>query len=183
MRYADDFVLMGKKITTEVIAKLKDLLERMGLTLNEAKTRDIKATEEAFEFLGFTMRYDKDIRGRNKRYWNIIPSAKSEKKVREKIKEYLQARGHYRAEVIVEGLNAIQRGWLNYFDIPKVSYPAMSKRVLYYYLWESLNRYYKRKSQRGSRLHGQQVLELLVKKYGLINPIKYCSTGSLQSKR
>lgn len=183
VRYADDFVLMGKKITKAAIAKLKELLERMGLRLNETKTKQVNAREEPFHFLGFTIRYDKDIKGRNKRYWNIVPSAKSEKKAREKLRTYLRARGHYRKETIVSGLNAIQRGWINYFDIPGISYPAMSKRSLYFYLRESLNRYYRRKSQRGSRLYGQQAFELLVQRNGLIHPMKYRPKSAMQGKQ
>jgi len=67
----------------------------MGLQLNQTKTRLVKATETSFRFLGFTVRYDKDIKGRNKRYWNIIPSDKSEKKIREKISTFLHESGHY----------------------------------------------------------------------------------------
>ena len=37
----------------------------MGLSLNEAKTRKIDARTESFNFLGFTIRYDKDIKGRD----------------------------------------------------------------------------------------------------------------------
>ena len=37
----------------------------MGLSLNESKTRQIDARKESFNFLGFTIRYDKDIKGRN----------------------------------------------------------------------------------------------------------------------
>jgi RNA-directed DNA polymerase len=173
VRYADDFVLMGERMTAEAIEKLRSILARMGLMLNEQKTRQIQARDTAFNFLGFTIRYDKDIHGREQRYWNIIPSAKSENRIREKLREFLHRSGHYKPEQVAHGLNTIVRGWLNYFDIPKVSYPAMSKRDIRYYMVESLYRYYNRKSQRRSRLHGTQAFELLVNKYGLIDPLKY----------
>ena len=88
---------MGKQLPKEVIEKLKTLLQRMGLMLNESKTRHIDAREESFNFLGFTVRYDKDIKGRDFRYWNIVPSKKSEQKIREKVKDYLKTHGHYKA--------------------------------------------------------------------------------------
>jgi group II intron reverse transcriptase/maturase len=78
VRYADDFVLMGEKINQQAIEKLKELINRMGLTINESKTRLVEAKQEAFHFLGFTMSYDKDTKGRNIRYWNVTPSKKSE---------------------------------------------------------------------------------------------------------
>jgi group II intron reverse transcriptase/maturase len=173
VRYADDFVLMGKKLPEEVIVKLKSLLHRMGLSLNEGKTRKIDARKDSFSFLGFTIRYDKDIKGRDIRYWNIIPSKKSEQKIRDKVKEYLRTHGHFKAEDVASGLNSIIRGWLNYFTIPGVSYPAMSKRQLRAYLSTRLYRYYNRKSQRKSRLFRQKAFEILVNNYGLLDPTKY----------
>lgn len=173
VRYADDFVLMGRNLPTEIVEKLKGLLSRMGLTLNETKTRQINARKERFNFLGFTIRYDRDIKGRNGKYWNIMPSPKSEKKVRGKVGDYLKSHGHYKTKDVVTGLNLIMRGWLNYFDISGVSYPAMSKRRLRFYLSNRLNRYYNRKSQRKSRLYGQKAFEVLVSKHGLIDPSKY----------
>lgn len=173
VRYADDFILMGEKITEQVKGKLTELLGRMDLILNEMKTQQLNARETPFKFLGFEVRYDKDITGRGGSYWNIIPSAKSEKKVRENIGVFLKKGGHYPPERVATGLNMIVRGWINYFDIPGVSYPAMSKRKLRYYLMEKLNRYYNRKSQRRSRLHGYQAYDLLVSKYRLIDPTKY----------
>jgi len=173
VRYADDFVLMGSKLPEEVTDKLKNLLHRMGLSLNEGKTRKIDARKESFNFLGFTIRYDKDIKGRDIRYWNIMPGKKSEQKVRDKVKEFLRTHGHYKAEDVAMGLNSIIRGWLNYFSIPGVSYPAMSKRRLRAYLSTRLYRYFNRKSQRKSRLYRQKAFEVLVTKFGLIDPTKY----------
>jgi group II intron reverse transcriptase/maturase len=173
VRYADDFVLMGRMLPDEVIEKLKNLLHRMGLSLNEGKTRKLDARTENFSFLGFTIRYDKDIKGSDYRYWNIVPSKKSEQKIRDKVKEYLGKHGHCRAHAVADGLNAIMRGWLNYFSITGVSYPAMSKRRLRVYLSNSLYRYYNRKSLRKSRLFGHKAFEILTAKFGLIDPSKY----------
>jgi group II intron reverse transcriptase/maturase len=179
VRYADDFVLMGERITQQAKAKLQELLNRMGLKLNETKTRQIEAKEESFNFPGFTVRYDKGLKDRNKRYWNIEASDKSEKKIRGNIKEFLNNGGHYAPNKVAAGLNTIIRGWLNYFDVPGVSYPAMNKRKLRYYLNNKLWRYYNRKSQRKSRLYGQQAFEILVRKYALTDPTKYFVKCSL----
>jgi len=173
VRYADDFVLMGGILPEEVIKKLKSLLHRMGLRLNEDKTRKLDSRTESFSFLGFTIRYDKDIKGREIRYWNIAPSKKSEQKIRDKVKEYLGKHGHCKAQVVADGLNPILRGWINYFSITGVSYPTMCKRRLRVYLYNSLYRYYNRKSQRKSRLYRQKAFEILTTKFGLIDPSKY----------
>lgn len=179
VRYADDFVLMGKRITKEAEDKLRQILDRMGLKLNESKTRKVEARKTGFNFLGFTVRYDRDITGRNKGYWNIIPTNKAGNKLREKVRAFLGRSGHLAPRLVTQGLNGLIRGWLNYYDIPGVSYPAMSKRRIRHYLYERLNRYYNRKSQRRSRLYGQQAFELLVRKYGLIDPTKYSVRNSM----
>lgn len=173
IRYADDFVLMGKTLPAKATEKLKSLLTRMGLTINETKTRQIDARKESFNFLGFTMRYDKDMKGRQTKYWNVFPSKKSEQKIRDKVVEYLKTHGHSNTNVIAQGLTTIVQGWLNYFEIKGVSYPVMSKRRLRFYLNGSLHRYFKRKSQRKCRLYRQNAFEVLTSKYGMIDPTKY----------
>jgi hypothetical protein len=87
IRYADDFVLMGKKINGEVEPYLKKLLSRMGLSLNTGKTRKVNVKENSMDFLGFTIRYDGDLKGGNHKYLNICPGRKSEQKLRERIKK------------------------------------------------------------------------------------------------
>jgi group II intron reverse transcriptase/maturase len=173
VRYADDFVLMGKTMPPEVLEKLDSLLSRMGLMINKQKTRKIDARNESFNFLGFSIRYDKNLFGKNTRYWNIIPSKKSEQKIRDKVRDYLKTHGHYNANDLVGGLNTIMRGWLNYFTIKGVSYPSMSNCRLRFYLSNSLYRYYNRKSQRKCRLYGRKPFKFLADNFGLIDPTKY----------
>jgi len=172
IRYADDFVMMGKQIPKQATEQLAYILDRMELKLNAEKTRILQAREESFDFLGYTIRYDRDLRGRDKRYWNIHPSKKAEQKLQANIKEYLSRHGHYAGHLLVPDLNRKIVGWLNYFTIDKVSYPAMAKRRLRYYLMDRLNRYYKRKSQRRSKLYGHRAFDELVK-WGLVDPTKY----------
>lgn len=172
IRYADDFILMARRLEGEVLEELSKLLYRMGLKINEAKTKEVDATVSSFDFLGFTVRYDQDIFGRAKKYWNIRASEKSCKKIRQTINEQLKRMGHYSPELLVEELNPIIRGWINYFKIDKVSYVQMQLRDLDNYLNTRLHRYFKRKSQRGTNLHGQQAYQMLTQQYGLIKPYK-----------
>lgn len=172
IRYADDFILMAKHISQETIMYLHGLLDRMGLTINIEKSKLVKAKETPFDFLGFTIRYDRSIFDKKKRFWNIMPKAKSQKKIRQNINEKLKKIGHYPANAVVAELNPIIRGWMNYYRIDKVSYTQIPFRKLDDYLRVRLNRYYNRKSQRKSKLHGQQAYELLTSFYGLIKPYK-----------
>ena len=177
IRYADDFVLMGRKIPEEAINYLKGMLGRMKLKVNEEKSRMLNGYKESFDFLGFTFRYSKDLFQCDKKYWNIEPSAKSQKKLRRKIRDYLKSNGHKAPEILVKDFNIMLRGWINYFSIDKVSYPAKAKRNLRYYLSKKLNRFYKRKSQRKCKLYSKGALDYLIEQYGLIDVARYSSNG------
>jgi len=176
IRYADDFILMSKHISQDVINRIHKYLERMGLTINTEKSKLINAQKEPFDFLGFTFRYDRSIIWKGGRFWNIVPKAKSRKKIRQKLNLKLKSIGHYSAENVVKELNPIIRGWMNYYSIDKVSYTQVAFKELEYYLRSRLTRYYNRKSQRKSRLYGQQAFNILVKEYGLIKP--YATSGT-----
>jgi len=172
VRYADDFVLMSKEISQKVLDRLMRILQKMELEINANKSKLLDVTKEPFDFLGFTLRYDRSIYNRSKRFWHIKPSEKSNKRLRQNINAKLKKIGHYPPEQVTEELNLIIRGWMNYFEIKGVSYTQLAKRKLNGYLRERLNRYYNRKSQRRSRLFGQQAFDLLIRKYGLIDPYK-----------
>ncbi len=175
IRYVDDFILMSKHIKQEIIDKVHCYLERMGLMINTDKSKLVKAKEESFDFLGFTFRYDRSIFSKRDKFLNIKPKAKSRKKIRQKINLKLKSIGHYPAEKVVLELNPIIRGWMNYYKIEKVSCTQVAFRELESYLRTRLFRYYNRKSQRKSRLYGQQAYNKLVNEYGLINP--YVTSG------
>lgn len=173
VRYADDFVLMGRKLTKEAMTTLQALLKRMELQINEGKSRQIDARQTPFNFLGFTVRFDRSIYDTTKRFWHIKPSDKSCKRIRQNINMFLRHAGHYPPKKLTDGLNGRIRGWLNYFQIGGVSYTSLSKRKLNGYLRERLFQYYNRKSQRKTRLYRQQAFSILVEKYGMIDPMKY----------
>ena len=173
VRYADDFVLMGEEIKEEHLNKLLKLLGNMGLKLNEEKTKIVKSEKESFDFLGFTFRYDVSLYNGTDMYWNVIPSKNSQKKLRKKIKDYLRYGRQFPAEIISKDMNDMIRGWINYYTIKGVSYPSKAKRDLRWYLNNSFQRFYRRKSQRVSGLYRKGAYKILVSKYGLIEPTNY----------
>ena len=160
---------MGYRIPQECLSYLHHMLDKMELTVNLEKTKYLNAKKLSFDFLGFTFRYDRSLYNRNKFYWNIVPSKKSVKKLRENIKLCLKNNGHSSNYTLVRKLNPKLRGWSNYFTIPKVSYPARAKDSVNTYLFYSLKRYYKRKSQRSCKLYRQNAHDKLIKHYGLYN--------------
>ena len=142
IRYADDFVLMGREIPDKCIDYLKYLLGRMKLTLNTEKTKMLNAKVDSFDFLGFTFRYSKDTYGRNIKYWNVEPSAKSLNKIRANVSKCLKENGHCNPATISRKLNSKIVGWINYYTINNVSYPRKAQKKVRYHLMKRLNRYY-----------------------------------------
>lgn len=172
VRYADDFVLMGKTISDKVLDKLNNLLEYMGLQLNEEKTKVVNAKDSGFDFLGFNFSYEKSLVSIGK-YWNVKASKKSLNKLKKKLKEYLKPRVSVTEPILVKGINEIVRGWLNYFKIPSVSYIKRTANNVRQYLSMRLRRLHNRKSQRVCRSLNQDKYEMLVKRYKLINLYEY----------
>lgn len=170
VRYADDFVLMGKLVPKQVIQYLKKILERMELTLNEEKTKIVNVWEETFDFLGFTIGYRKGFKG--KRYLSITPGKKAEKRFRRNIDKYLKESLYFNDAKLTKGLNEKIRGWIGYFTIPGVSHTSRSRRSLSYYVGIKLEWYFQRKSQKRKWLSNQKAVHHLMKQHGLINMAK-----------
>ena len=172
VRYADDFVLLGNSLPSQVLLKLKEVLARMGLRLNVEKSQHLNAREVSFEFLGFTYRYDRSRYGSGRRYWNVVPSKRSEKKLREKLRAYFKRGQCMPVEVFVAGLNRLVRGWVNYYHIPHVSFSKQAFWSLRWYMSRSLYRHFRRKSQRKGTLFRQKGFRGFVEQYGLIDPVR-----------
>jgi len=173
VRYADDFVLMGRKLTEEKLGKIEKLFERMELKLNKEKTRMIDVRKDEFNFLGFTIRSERCKYVEGRRYWNISPSRKSEKKLRQMIKEYLMPRGHIPIDIVVGGLNLKIKGWMNYYNIKNVTYVNKPAFRLRHYLGYRLYKHFSRQSQRGNKHYGYDAYDKLVKYKGLIDVVTY----------
>ena len=91
VRYADDFVILARKLQGRFVQEIERELEgRFGLVVNRDKTKvlDMRADKSALGFLGYEFRYVKDRRyGTGGNYLTYGPSMKSVKKVCAKVKE------------------------------------------------------------------------------------------------
>ena len=115
VRYADDFVVLCRKGVEEPLRAVRHILERLGLSLNEAKTHIVDATRSSFNFLGFTIRMSRGIRS-GKPYPHVCPSEKSLTKIRTRLTDLTQRRlTPLPLEVVVENVNRSLRGWANHF--------------------------------------------------------------------
>lgn len=150
VRYADDFVVMARYVGPQIVKWIEEKLEvELGLTINREKTSIVKLARqgETLDFLGFTYRWDRDLRGRNFRYLNMFPSKKATRRVREKISDICH-RSNRPMTKIVDDLNRTLRGWRQYF---RPGYPRMVFRAVNYYVVEQISRSLRHKSQRRCR--------------------------------
>ena len=121
VNYADDFVICCRGTAAQAQAAMRNMMERLKLTVNEAKTKLCHVPEETFDFLGYTFgRCYSPQTGRA--YLGTRPA---KKKIR-KLCESLRAQTSRRfllldAEQIVKRLNLQLRGWANYFCLGPVS--------------------------------------------------------------
>jgi RNA-directed DNA polymerase len=115
VRYADDFVVLCRRGTEGPQALIGQVLERLGLALNENKTRVVNAWQESFEFLGFELRM-RNSRNTGHSYPHVQPAKKSMKKIKARLTELTVRRNTpIPLAVIVGKLNSVLRGWVNYF--------------------------------------------------------------------
>jgi RNA-directed DNA polymerase len=150
VRYADDFVVLARGVGPRVIGWVEEKLEGdLGLTINREKTRIVELMEPkaSLDFLGFTFRFDRDLRGRPWRYLNVFPSAKATSRLREKIRGILAVtnRPLYAAAADV---STLLRSWSQYFNY---GYPRKAFRSVNYYTLERFERFLTSKSQRRCR--------------------------------
>ncbi|MCQ2183729.1 MAG: group II intron reverse transcriptase/maturase, partial [Bacteroidales bacterium] len=88
VRYADDFVILARKLQGEFVQRIERELEgRFGLVVNRDKTKvlDMRAEKAALGFLGYEFRFVRNHYGEGK-YLTFGPSMKSVKKVCAKVK-------------------------------------------------------------------------------------------------
>ena len=91
VRYADDFVVMCRKDVEEPLKVVRHVLERLGLSLNEAKTQVVDAAEASFNFLGFAIRMSRGMRT-GKPYPHVCPADKSLMKIKTKLTQRSEER-------------------------------------------------------------------------------------------
>lgn len=148
VRYADDFVVMARYQGTQIQQWIRGQLEDwLGLEINHQKTSVVRLKKgQSLDFLGFTFRYDRDLRGREWDYLNVTPSKKSLQKARERIREETGPRMCFKpTECVVESLNRFLRGWGEYFDY---GYPRKAFRDLNHYCRGRMVTHLNRRSQR-----------------------------------
>jgi RNA-directed DNA polymerase len=145
--YADDFVILCRGHAVEALAWAKAVMTKLGLTLNETKTKLKDARTEHFDFLGYTFGpyYH---RKEGYRYLGAGPSKKSVGRLKTRIEEIL-APGNLKPWPEVRNqLNAVLRGWSTYFGYGT---RLMAYRAVDNHVCEAVRHFFRRRHKVQSR--------------------------------
>jgi len=119
--YADDYVICCKGDVDEALAEMRWMMQRLKLTVNEAKTRVCHLPQERFDFLGYEFGrcYSRET---GRAYLGTRPSKKSLTRIIEALHECTDLRTTWReADELVSQINRKLVGWSNYFSLGPVS--------------------------------------------------------------
>jgi len=169
VRYADDFVVLARYTGSRMCDFIETKIETwLGLELNREKTKvvDLWQPGASLDFLGFTFRYDRDLKGRGFRYLNVTPSSKALQAQREKLRTMVNSRqSHVPVPHLIVKVNRQLRGWANYFSF---GYPRKAKRAMNHYVRCRLVKHLRRRSQRPFRPPRGRSFYQHLKQLGLI---------------
>jgi len=154
-RYADDFVVVcrSKTAAERALELIRQIMDKLKLTLHPTKTRLVDMGREGFEFLGFHFHKRSDRRtGKVLPYF--WPGQKAMKTVRSKLR---QLTGYSRKRVpmakIVHDLNLVIRGWRNYFSVGN---STKQLKAMDHYVWLRIRRsFLARQGNRGDSLRAR----------------------------
>jgi RNA-directed DNA polymerase len=152
VRYADDFVVLAKQMGSETIEFIESRLEgKFQLEINREKTRVVDLREEgaSLNFLGYTFRRDRDLKGRDRKYLNVFPSKKAVQRERKKLHEMTNSHQCFKPiPTLIGELNRHLKGWANYFSM---GYPISAYCEIDRYVQGRLIQHLQRRSQRPYR--------------------------------
>lgn len=122
VNYADDMVILCRRGTaSQALEVMRTLIGKLGLTVNEEKTRVCRAAEQPFDFLGYTFgKYYSHRTGGA--YLGLRPSKKSIRKMLDTVRDLTDRKWCWRETTQVVGaINRALNGWANYFSFGTTS--------------------------------------------------------------
>ena len=152
VRYLDDMVVLapnspkGRRWADRALKRIRREADDIGVSLNEEKTRVVSLGDAgaSFSFLGFVLRW-KQSRKTGRWYAYMIPKPKKVTQLLRQVRVTLRHSRHLRMQVAVAQVNAIVRGWVNYF---RVGNSGDALQLVKYHVERKVRRFAARKAKR-----------------------------------
>jgi RNA-directed DNA polymerase len=144
VRYADDFVILMRGGAERTREKVQEMMEGLGLRLNEAKTKVIDARQGSFEFLGFS--FARKVSFKSAKMITLVePSRKSQQRFRDEVRGLTARWTHCVSEQnVVERVNRYVSGWVNYFHLHNSTQVFTRQR---FFLEQRMRKYLQKRRQ------------------------------------
>jgi len=122
IRSADDMVILihghpkEDGLIQKVQKRLKEELDKLEVQMNMEKTKVVNLRKgDCFSFLGFDIRLNKNREG--KTYVSKTPRKKKQQEIGKRVKSVLKANWNKPLKEVIQAVNSVIRGWVNYFRI------------------------------------------------------------------
>jgi RNA-directed DNA polymerase len=100
----------------KVQKRLREEFDKLQVKMNEEKTKVVNLKEEGcFSFLGFDFRLNRNREG--KTYVSKTPRKKKRQEIGKRVKAALKANWNKPLNEVIQSVNIVIRGWVNYFRI------------------------------------------------------------------
>ena len=181
-RYLDDMVVLapdsdkGRKWADRALERIRREADAIGVSLNTEKTRVVSMTKPraVFAFLGFEFRWLPSAKT-GRWYPHLTPRTKKVTGLLQSVRDTLRASRHLPTQAAVAKVNAIIRGWVNYFRVGNSSQAFGKVR---FNVERSVRRFVARRSQRKGFGWKRWSNDIVYGMWGLFRDYRIVYTGA-----